>query len=87
MFLRFVVVFPRAAFALSALAGSTLLASVMAKKPTREEQARMCTRKRRYATAADALDAALLRGVERTSQAYRCPLCQRWHLTTTRPSR
>jgi len=59
----------------------------MAKKPTREEQQRMCTGKRRYATEADALDAALLRGVERTRKAYRCPLCLRWHLTTTRPSR
>jgi hypothetical protein len=59
----------------------------MAKKPTREEQQRMCTGKRRYITEADALDAALLRGVERTRKAYRCPLCQRWHLTTTRPPR
>ncbi|MBK9989585.1 MAG: hypothetical protein IPP19_02315 [Verrucomicrobia bacterium] len=58
----------------------------MAKKPTREEQQRMCTGKRRYATEADALDTALLRGVERTRQAYRCPLCHRWHLTTTRAS-
>ena len=58
----------------------------MAKKLTREEQARTCTSKRRYATEADALDAALLRGVERTRKAYRCPLCQRWHLTTTRPA-
>jgi len=59
----------------------------MAKKPTREEQQRMCTGKRRYTTEGDALDAALLRGVERTSKAYRCPLCQRWHLTTSRNSR
>ena len=59
----------------------------MAKKLTREEQQRMCTGKRRYASEADALDAALLLGVERTRKAYRCPLCQRWHLTTTRPSR
>jgi hypothetical protein len=44
----------------------------------------MCTGKRRYATEADALDAALLRGVERTRKAYRCPLCQRWHLTSIR---
>lgn len=57
----------------------------MARKPTREEQQRMCTGKRRYTTEADALDAALLLGVERTRQAYRCPLCQRWHLTTIRP--
>jgi len=59
----------------------------MAKKPTREEQQRMCTGKRRYASEAYALDAALLLGVERTRKAYRCPLCQRWHLTTTRASR
>jgi len=57
----------------------------MAKKPTREEQQRMCTGKRRYLTEGDALDAALLLGVERTRHAYRCPLCHRWHLATTRP--
>jgi hypothetical protein len=56
-------------------------------KPTREEQQCMCTGKRRYATEADALDAALLRSVERTRSAYRCPLCQRWHLTTIRAPR
>lgn len=52
------------------------------KKPTREEQRRMCTRKRRYRTQADALDAALIAGVERQRSAYRCPLCELWHLTT-----
>lgn len=52
------------------------------KKPTREEQRRMCTRKRRYRTQADALDAAMLAGVERQRSAYRCPLCGLWHLTT-----
>ena len=56
----------------------------MAKKPTLDERKRMCTGKRRYATEGDALDAALLLGVERTRKAYRCPLCQRWHLTTSR---
>ena len=56
----------------------------MAIKPTREEQQRMCTGKRRYATEADALQSAMLIGVERTRQAYRCPLCLRWHLTTVR---
>lgn len=42
----------------------------------------MCTRKRRYATQADALDAAALVGRERERKAYRCPLCGKWHLTS-----
>ena len=42
------------------------------KKPTPELKQRMCTRKRRYRTQGDALDAALLAGVERQRQAYRC---------------
>lgn len=58
----------------------------MAKKPTREEQVHSCSRKRRYKSEADALDAALLCGIERTRKAYRCPLCQRWHLTSARPA-
>ena len=41
----------------------------------------MCTRKRRYRTQGDALDAAMLVGVERQRTAYLCPLCQHWHLT------
>jgi hypothetical protein len=52
------------------------------KKPTREQRQRMCTRKRRYRTQADALDAALLAGVERQRAAYRCELCGCWHLTS-----
>jgi hypothetical protein len=52
------------------------------KKPTREDRERMCTGKRRYRTQADALDAALLAGVERSREAYRCPLCGHWHLTS-----
>ncbi|HUJ42651.1 MAG TPA: hypothetical protein VLW52_03480 [Opitutaceae bacterium] len=52
------------------------------KKPTREERHRMCLRKRRYRTQADALDAARLLGLERCRQAYRCPLCHHWHLTS-----
>jgi hypothetical protein len=52
------------------------------KKPTRDEAQRMCTRKRRYATQADALDAARLAGVERQRKAYHCPLCGRWHLSS-----
>ena len=36
----------------------------------------------RYRTQADALDAALLAGVERRRQAYLCPICQHWHLSS-----
>ncbi|MBI2511436.1 MAG: hypothetical protein HYV96_05620 [Opitutae bacterium] len=53
------------------------------KKPSPEQRQRMCTRKRRYRTQADALDAALLAGVARQRDAYRCPLCGFWHLTST----
>lgn len=53
------------------------------KRPTAEQRQRMCTRKRRYRTQADALDAALLAGVERQRTAYRCPLCGQWHLTSS----
>jgi len=52
------------------------------KRPSAEQRQRMCTRKRRYRTQADALDAALLAGVERQRSAYRCPLCGAWHLTS-----
>ena len=52
------------------------------KKPTKAERERMCVRKRRYRTQADALDAALLAGVERRRSAYLCPLCRQWHLTS-----
>ena len=52
------------------------------KKPTQEERRRMCTGKRRYRTQADALDAALIVGVERRRKAYLCPLCAHWHLTS-----
>ncbi|MDP2139139.1 MAG: hypothetical protein Q8J74_14910 [Candidatus Didemnitutus sp.] len=52
------------------------------KKPTQEQIQRMCTRKRRYRTQGDALDAALLAGVERQRSAYRCAVCQQWHLAT-----
>ncbi len=52
------------------------------KKPTHDERRRMCTGKRRYRTQADALDAALLAGVERHRKAYLCPLCRQWHLTS-----
>jgi hypothetical protein len=52
------------------------------KKPTQDERKHRCTRKRRYRTQGDALDAALLAGVERQRQAYRCLLCGLWHLTS-----
>ncbi|MDP3068939.1 MAG: hypothetical protein Q8N18_01565 [Opitutaceae bacterium] len=52
------------------------------KKPTRDEHRHHCTAKRRYRSQGDALDAALLAGVERKRQAYICALCGRWHLTS-----
>lgn len=52
------------------------------KKPTRDERKRQCTSKRRYRTQGDALDAALIAGVERQRTAYRCTLCGFWHLTS-----
>jgi len=51
------------------------------KKPTTEERKHRCTRKRRYRTQGDALDAAVVAGVARERTAYRCPLCGFWHLT------
>lgn len=53
------------------------------KKPTAEERKHRCTRKRRYRTQGDALDAALLAGVGGERSAYRCPLCGFWHLATS----
>ncbi len=41
----------------------------------------MCTRKRRYRTQGDALDAAMLAGAGRR-KAYFCPICGHWHLTS-----
>lgn len=52
------------------------------KQPTAGKRKRMCTGKRRYRTQGDALDAALLAGVERQRSAYRCTLCGHWHLTS-----
>lgn len=52
------------------------------RKPTADERKRMCTGKRRYRTQGDALDAALLVGVERARTAYRCVVCGHWHLTS-----
>jgi hypothetical protein len=44
----------------------------------------MCTGKRRYRSAGDALDAAMIVGVERERQAYRCVVCGFWHLASKR---
>lgn len=52
------------------------------KKPMADERKRMCTGKRRYRTQGDALDAALLAGVERQRTTYHCQLCGFWHLTS-----
>ncbi len=52
------------------------------KQPTAEERKHRCTRKRRYRTQGDALDAAVVAGVARERTAYRCPLCGFWHLTS-----
>lgn len=57
-------------------AGSTM------KKPSPELRRRMCTGKRRYRTQGDALDAAMIAGVEQHRQAYRCQCCGQWHLTS-----
>jgi hypothetical protein len=56
------------------------------KRPTRDERQQACGRKRRYRSQADALDAALLVGVERQRVAYQCPLCGQWHLAA-KPAR
>ncbi len=52
------------------------------KKPTAEERHHRCARKRRYKSQGDALDAAMVLGLERQRTAYRCPLCGHWHLAT-----
>jgi hypothetical protein len=52
------------------------------KKPSPDLKRRMCTRKRRYRTQGDALDAALVAGVESQRQAYHCALCGHWHLAS-----
>jgi hypothetical protein len=52
------------------------------KKPTEEQKRRQCTGKRRYRTQGDALDAAMIIGIERQRSAYLCPLCGHWHLTS-----
>ena len=52
------------------------------KKPTKDARKRQCTSKRRYRSQGDALDAAMVAGVESQRTAYRCELCQQWHLTS-----
>jgi hypothetical protein len=52
------------------------------KRPTRDERQHACARKRRYRTQGDALDAAMIAGVERGRIAYPCQLCGQWHLAT-----
>lgn len=52
------------------------------KKPTKDQRERMCTRKRRYRTQGDALDAVAILGLERERKAYRCAVCGYWHLST-----
>jgi hypothetical protein len=52
------------------------------KQPTPHERSLRCFRKRRYRTQGDALDAAMVAGVERQRKAYQCPYCRMWHLTT-----
>jgi hypothetical protein len=56
------------------------------KEPTREERNLRCFRKRRYRSQWDALDAALVAGVERERKAYPCEYCRNWHLTTVYPA-
>jgi hypothetical protein len=54
------------------------------KRSRRSVQPAPCRGKRRYRTQGDALDAAMLAGVERQRRAYACPWCGHWHLTTVR---
>ncbi len=42
----------------------------------------MCVRKCRYASQGEALNAALVLGIERKRTAYLCPVCRKWHLAT-----
>lgn len=54
------------------------------KRSRRSVQPAPCRGKRRYRTQGDALDAAMIVGVERQRRAYHCPWCGNWHLTTVR---
>lgn len=55
------------------------------KKLSCDQRHRMCIRKRRYRTEADALDAALLTTSKWGASAYRCTVCGQWHLTSQGP--
>ena len=61
--------------------GCSNLQPVM-KRPLHVEKKPSCKGKRRYRTQGDALDGAMLAGVERQREAYQCPWCGLWHLTT-----
>jgi hypothetical protein len=52
------------------------------KEPRRAERELRCFRKRRYRSQGDALDAAMVAGVERHRKAYLCTYCGHWHLTS-----
>ncbi len=54
------------------------------KRLPRDLVQKMCTGKRRYASAGEALQAAALLGLERQRQAYVCAVCGHWHLSTRR---
>ncbi|MGH7997778.1 MAG: hypothetical protein ACREFX_15645 [Opitutaceae bacterium] len=54
----------------------------MKRRPARALRPAACAGKRRYRTQGDALDAAMIAGVEARRRAYLCPDCGRWHLTT-----
>ena len=53
------------------------------KRPTAEQRKHACTRKRRYRSQGDALDAAQILGLGRQRTAYQCPLCRHWHLASS----
>lgn len=57
-------------------------ATAIMKRPTAEERKHRCTRKRRYRSQGDALDAAQILGLGRQRTAYQCPLCRHWHLAS-----
>jgi hypothetical protein len=52
------------------------------KEPRRADRELRCFRKRRYRSQGDALDAAMVAGVERHRKAYLCTSCGHWHLTS-----
>ncbi len=52
------------------------------KEPRRADRELRCFRKRRSRSQGDALDAAMVAGVERHRKAYLCTYCGQWHLTS-----